>query len=81
MGAKVTIYVTNYCPFCRQAERLLKQKGVSFDAIDVTDDSDMREALIQKSGGRTTVPQIFAGERCIGGYDDLVKLYQSGGRL
>jgi glutaredoxin 3 len=74
---KVLIYTAQYCPYCVAAKKLLKSKKVEFEEIDVTNDDRMREKLVQMSGGRETVPQIFIDARCIGGYDDLVELYNS----
>ena len=74
----VTIYTTNYCPYCRQAEKFLSDKGVPFKQVDVTDDQAMREKLVEMSGGRRTVPQIFIGEEAIGGYSDMMALHQKG---
>lgn len=73
----VTLYVTNSCPYCRQAERFLDSKGVKYKAVDVTEDQAMRERLVELTGQRT-VPQIFIGEESIGGYSDMVKLHQAG---
>jgi glutaredoxin 3 len=73
----VTLYVTNYCPYCRQAERFLDGKNVPYKAIDVTEDQAMREKLIELTGQRT-VPQIFVGEESIGGYSDMMKLHHAG---
>lgn len=75
---KVKIYVTNYCPFCRRAESLLKQKGISFEAVDVTNDDQTREWLVKETGYKT-IPQIFIDGKPIGGYDQLLKLDQEGG--
>lgn len=72
---QVKIYVTNYCPFCRQAEALLKQKGIPFEAIDVTDDDKTRAWLV-KTTGYKTVPQIFIDEKPIGGYEQLVDWFR-----
>ncbi len=80
MAEKVTVYTTNYCPYCRAAKDFLRSKSVAFEEIDVTDDEAAREALIKKSG-RETVPQIFADGKLIGGYDDLVAFYRSGKAL
>lgn len=74
----VTVYTTNYCPYCRQAERFLSEKGVPFENVDVTDDQAMREKLVEMSGGRKTVPQIFIGGQPIGGYSDMMALHQKG---
>lgn len=69
--AKVEIYTTNYCPFCFRAKALLKDKGVDFEEIDVTDDPEMRKRMVDLAGGRWTVPEIFINGRIIGGYDEL----------
>ena len=74
---KVKLYTTDYCPFCRRAEKLLNKKGVAFESIDVTHNDNLREWLV-KTTGRKTVPQIFIGEKAIGGFDDLNGLNQSG---
>lgn len=74
----VTLYSTQTCPYCRQAEKFLTDKGVAFKTIDVTDDDSMREKLIELSGGRRTVPQIFIGGEAIGGYSDMIALHQKG---
>ena len=73
----ITVYSTNYCPYCVRAKDLLKRKGASFTEINVEDD-DAREAMIKKAGGRRTVPQIFIGEQHIGGYDDMAALDKAG---
>lgn len=69
--AKVEIYTTSYCPFCFRAKALLKDKGVDFEEIDVTDDPEMRKRMVDLAGGRWTVPEIFINGRIIGGYDEL----------
>ena len=74
----VTLYSTNSCPYCRQAEQFLTAKGVAFKNIDVTGDDDMRMKLVQLSGGLRTVPQIFIGGKSIGGYTDLIALEKKG---
>jgi glutaredoxin 3 len=73
----VTIYTTISCPYCVQAKRLLTHKGVVYIEIDVTADPALRQTMIQASG-RRTVPQIFIGERSIGGFEELYDLDQSG---
>ncbi|MGO9607465.1 MAG: glutaredoxin 3 [Candidatus Binataceae bacterium] len=72
--AKVEVYTTNYCPFCTRAKNLLKKKGVAFTEIDVTDDDALRAKMVEMSGGRRTVPEIFINGRIIGGYDELSAL-------
>ena len=74
---KIVVYTTNYCPYCTAAKNLLRSKKLAFEEIDVTDDEAMREKLVKMSG-QETVPQIFAGGKSIGGYEDLVRHYQSG---
>jgi glutaredoxin 3 len=77
--AKVTLYVTGWCPYCQRAKALLTGKGVAFDEINVDDEPKFRAEMIARSG-RRTVPQIFIGETHVGGCDDLVAL-DSGGEL
>ncbi len=73
----VTVYSTNYCPYCRQAEQFLKARGVPFENIDVTEDDAMRTKLVELSGQRT-VPQIFIDGKPIGGYSDMMALQRRG---
>jgi len=75
--ADVTIYRTNYCPYCDRAERLFEELGVDFEEIDVTDDPDTREKLVERTGEKT-VPQIFIDGENIGGYDDARAMKSSG---
>jgi glutaredoxin 3 len=78
MRAAVTMYSTSVCPYCIQAERLLRAKGVAEIAkIRVDLDPQMRVTMMQKTG-RRTVPQIYIGELHVGGYDDLVVLDRAG---
>lgn len=74
---RVKIYVANYCPYCRRAENLLTQKGILFDAVDVTDDDKTRAWLVQTTGFKT-VPQIFIDGKPIGGFDNLSELDRAG---
>lgn len=76
--AKVEVYTTNYCPYCVRAKQLLDIKDVTYSEIDVTGDDAARMALVQKSGGRKTVPQIFINGVAVGGYDDLRLLEEQG---
>jgi glutaredoxin 3 len=73
----VLIYTTPLCPYCQRAKELLLQKGAKFKEIDVSDPSK-RLALVEKAGGRKTVPQIFIRNQHIGGYDDLKALDDKG---
>lgn len=74
----VKIYTTNYCPYCVKAKQLLHHKGIPFEEIDVTGNQDARDKLVEMSGGRKTVPQIFIGEVHVGGCDDLYAADASG---
>jgi glutaredoxin 3 len=73
----VTIYTTPYCPFCVRAKKLLTQKNVAYEEIDVSTDDDARDKLMQRTG-QQTVPQIYIGEQHVGGSDDLYELEHSG---
>lgn len=77
MSAKVEVYSTTYCPFCRAAESLLDGKNIPYEAYDVTDDQEKRQWLVEQTGQRT-VPQIFINARSIGGFQELRALEQSG---
>jgi len=74
----VTIYTTPWCPYCHRAKALLARKGVSFDEVDVSGDAALRQAMSERAHGRRTVPQIFVGERHVGGCDDLHELERQG---
>lgn len=74
----ITMYATGYCPYCVHAERLLRAKGVvDIDKIRI-DEAPERRAEMMARTGRRTVPQIYIGERHVGGYDDLVALDRAG---
>jgi glutaredoxin 3 len=69
----VVIYFAGWCPYCQRARGLLTEKGIQFREIDVDDDPKLREEMIARSG-RRTVPQVFIGEKHVGGCDDLFAL-------
>ncbi len=73
----VTIYTTHTCPYCVKAKKLLDHKGVSYTEIDVSDEQD-RMKMVERAGGRRTVPQIFIGDTHVGGCDDLYALEKDG---
>lgn len=76
---KVLMYSTRVCPYCQMAERLLKAKGVTeIEKILIDTDPEQRAAMMERTG-RRTVPQIYIGEKHIGGFDDLSALDQAGG--
>jgi glutaredoxin 3 len=77
--ATIEIYTKVFCPFCTRAKALLDQKQAAFEEHDITMDSTLRAAMIERAGGRTTVPQIFIDGRHIGGSDDLAALDAQGG--
>jgi glutaredoxin 3 len=74
----VEIYTQPWCPFCSRAMHLLSGKGVEFREINAPHGSAEREESVHRSGGRTTVPQIFIGGKHVGGCDDLVALDRAG---
>lgn len=76
--AQVEIYTSPLCGYCHAAKRLLTDKGVSYAEHDVTRTPDARQEMLSRANGRHTVPQIFIGERHIGGYDDLAALDREG---
>ncbi len=74
----VKIYTTPICPYCVRAKALLKKKGAPFEEVDVFMDPDARDEMEAVSNGRRTVPQIFIGDRHVGGCDDLYALDSDG---
>ena len=76
--AAVTMYSTGWCPYCDRARGLLQRKGVTFSEVKVDEDRPQRDAMLDRTGGRRTVPQIFIGDRHVGGFDDLYALDKAG---
>jgi glutaredoxin 3 len=77
--AKILMYATGVCPYCLMAEKLLKAKGVTeIEKVRVDLDPARREEMMSRTG-RRTVPQIYIGDRHVGGYDDLAALDHAGG--
>ena len=76
----VTIYTKSWCGYCTRAKALLARKGADFTEIEISDDAASRDEMVERSGGRRTVPQIFVGETHVGGCDDLYRL-EGEGRL
>lgn len=74
----VTIYTKAFCPYCHDAKDLLRAKKVAFDEIPVDGDRAAQTKMAQRANGRATVPQIFIGDRHVGGCDDLYALEQKG---
>lgn len=73
----VTLYMSDWCPYCRRAKDLLAKKNIAFTEIDVEEQAKFREEMMARSN-RRTVPQIFIGDRHVGGCDDLFALDASG---
>lgn len=76
--AKVEIYTKAWCPYCARAKRLLTESGAEIAEHPVDMGGEKKGEMIQRAGGRTTVPQIFINDQHIGGCDDLVELQMSG---
>jgi len=75
---RVEIYVKTFCGFCFRAKRLLDSKGIEYQEHEVVFGGPERAEMIERSGGRTTVPQIFVDGRHIGGCDELMALESEG---
>ena len=74
---KITIYTTNVCPYCVRAKALFDRKSLKYEEVNVEDQQE-RDKMIEKAGGRRTVPQIFIGSVHVGGCDDLYALEKDG---
>ena len=75
----IEIFSTRVCPYCVRAKKLFERKGVAFREIDVSDDEELRNGMVQRAGGKRTVPQIFINGQHVGGCDDLYALDAKGG--
>ncbi|MFM7578548.1 MAG: glutaredoxin 3 [Microcystaceae cyanobacterium] len=78
MAANVEIYTWSTCPFCIRAKALLEKKGVDFTEYCIDGDSEAREKMSDRAGGRRSLPQIFIDDKHIGGCDDLYALNAQG---
>jgi glutaredoxin 3 len=78
MMAEIEIYTQPWCPYCARALSLFEKKGVAVREIDAPNGTPARQEAVRRSGGRTTVPQIFIGGQHIGGSDDLMALERAG---
>ena len=76
--AHIEIYTKPTCGFCHAAKRLLASKGLSFSEMNITAQPDKRPEMIQRAGGRSTVPQIFIDGTHVGGFDDMAELEAEG---
>jgi glutaredoxin 3 len=77
--AKVTIYTRQFCPYCTRAVAVLKDKGAEINEIDAGMDPALRAEMTERSGGGRTFPQIFVGDKHIGGCDEMLALDRQGG--
>jgi glutaredoxin 3 len=77
--AEVVIYSSEFCGYCMRAKSLLSRKGVVYRDIDLGVEPARRAEMVERAGGRTTVPQIFINGRHVGGCDDLYALERDGG--
>ncbi|MEO5330522.1 MAG: glutaredoxin 3 [Magnetococcus sp. YQC-5] len=75
---EIVVYSTTVCPYCVRAKMLLNKKNLAFEDINLDKEPERRDEMVQKAGGRRTVPQIFINGRHIGGCDDLYALEQEG---
>lgn len=75
---KIQVYTKPFCPYCYRAMALLNSKGVTVEETDISLDRSKRAVMIERANGRTTVPQIFIGDRHIGGSDELAALERAG---
>lgn len=79
MSARVVMYAKTTCPYCHRAEKLLRERGVeNIEKILIDHDPSRRPEMIERAGGRTTVPQIFINDQHVGGCDDLHDLDRAG---
>jgi len=77
-STEIVMYSTGWCPYCDRARNLLERKGLAFREIKVDEDAAQRDAMLKRTGGRRSVPQIFIGERLVGGFDELYALDKTG---
>ncbi|MGB1147279.1 MAG: glutaredoxin 3 [Alphaproteobacteria bacterium] len=76
--AEIELYYRDFCGFCARAERLLQSKNVDYKRINIWEVDGAKEEMVQRSGGRTTVPQVFIDGKHVGGSDDLFALESQG---
>ncbi|AUG53574.1 glutaredoxin 3 [Thalassospira marina] len=77
--AKIEVYATDWCPYCKRARKLLDEKHAEYEVIDVMMEPRRKKEMMDRAGGRTSVPQIFIDGEHIGGCDDLMALNAKGG--
>jgi glutaredoxin 3 len=79
MSSEVRLYTTSFCGFCVRAKQLLGREKIPYTEVNLDGDQAGRVELVQKSGGKRTVPQIFVGDVHVGGFDELARLHRRGG--
>ncbi|MEQ5777021.1 MULTISPECIES: glutaredoxin 3 [unclassified Thalassospira] len=77
--AKIEVYATDWCPYCKRARKLLDEKNADYDVIDVMMEPRRKREMMDRAGGKTSVPQIFINDEHIGGCDELMALNAKGG--
>jgi glutaredoxin 3 len=76
--AKIEIYSKDPCPYCKNAKALLASLGAEYEEINLTEQPDRVQEMLDRAGGRTTVPEIFINDKLIGGFDDLMAVHRKG---
>ncbi|NQU49074.1 MAG: glutaredoxin 3 [Planctomycetes bacterium] len=76
--AKIEIYSKDTCPYCKNAKALLASLGAKYEEINLTEQPERVQEMLDRSGGRTTVPEIFINDKLIGGFDDLMAVHRKG---
>ncbi|MBF0284451.1 MAG: glutaredoxin 3 [Magnetococcales bacterium] len=76
---EIIVYSTTVCPYCVKAKALLDRKGAKYQEVNLDREPQRRDEMVQKAGGRKTVPQIFINGQHMGGCDDLHELDRKGG--
>jgi len=77
MNKDVTMYTFSTCPFCIRAKEMLDRENIKYEEIEISNDREKLDVLEQKTG-HSTVPQIFVGDKFIGGFDDLMDIHRNG---
>lgn len=75
---RIEIYTRDRCPYCEMAKRLLRSKGQDFEEVNLSREPERTQEMVERAGGRQTVPEIFVDGRLVGGYDDLAALESRG---
>jgi len=75
---KIEIYTQPFCGYCYRAKKLLDDKGVEYEEIDVMEHPNRRGEMVERAGGRTSTPQIFVDGQALGGSDDIAALNRKG---